>query len=216
MRLYKYISPILLMLLVTGICVNGDSAETVNYGGSYDIDSKMSSFDVSEKVLSANELEHQAIEQEGTKQKGSMDIVQVAYKEVGNIGGEKFWSWYGFSSYQPWCACFVSWCADQCGYIEKGIIPKFSLVANGAKWFKDKDQWLRGYETPKPGMLIFFDFVNHDLQNVKDGISDHVGLVKNVADGYVYCIEGNYKNTCQESKYVIGASCILGYGAPNY
>lgn len=47
-------------------------------------------------------------------------IVAVALSQLGNVGGEPYWSWYGFGSRVEWCACFVSWCADQCGYIETG------------------------------------------------------------------------------------------------
>ena len=50
---------------------------------------------------------------------GSNDIVKVALEQVGNVGGQPFWSWYGFGSRVEWCACFVSWCANQCGYNEK-------------------------------------------------------------------------------------------------
>lgn len=52
-------------------------------------------------------------------------IVAVALSQLGNVGGEPYWSWYGFGSRVEWCACFVSWCADQCGYIETGVIPKY-------------------------------------------------------------------------------------------
>ena len=62
---------------------------------------------------------------------GSDDIVAVALSQVGNVGGQPYWSWYGFSSRVEWCACFVSWCADQCGYIESGVIPKHSYCPTG-------------------------------------------------------------------------------------
>lgn len=45
---------------------------------------------------------------------GSNDIVQVALAQIGNVGGQPYWSWYGFSSRVEWCACFVSWCANEC------------------------------------------------------------------------------------------------------
>ena len=48
---------------------------------------------------------------------GGEDIVSVAISQVGNIGGQPYWSWYGFSYRVEWCACFVSWCANECGYI---------------------------------------------------------------------------------------------------
>ena len=66
---------------------------------------------------------------------GSDDIiVQVALPQLGNVGGEPYWSWYGFGSRVEWCACFVSWCADQCGYIETGVCPKYAGCVNGVAW----------------------------------------------------------------------------------
>ena len=44
-------------------------------------------------------------------------IVAVAASQIGNVGGQPYWSWYGFSERVEWCACFVSWCANECGYI---------------------------------------------------------------------------------------------------
>ena len=55
---------------------------------------------------------------------GNQAIVEVALTQLGNVGGEPYWSWYGFDSRVEWCACFVSWCAEQCGYLESGIAPK--------------------------------------------------------------------------------------------
>lgn len=49
-------------------------------------------------------------------------IVSVALSQVGNVGGQPYWSWYGFDSRVEWCACFVSWCANECGYIDAGIV----------------------------------------------------------------------------------------------
>ena len=78
---------------------------------------------------------------------GSNDIVKVALEQVGNVGGQPYWSWYGFISRVEWCACFVSWCAEQCGYIDAGIIPKFaSCQSEGVAWFKTCGLWEeRGY-----------------------------------------------------------------------
>lgn len=53
-------------------------------------------------------------------------IVEVAEAQLGNVGGMKFWKWYGFNEHVDWCACFVSWCANQCGYIDTEKMPKFS------------------------------------------------------------------------------------------
>ena len=53
----------------------------------------------------------------------SGEIVAVALSQVGNVSGQPYWSWYGFSSRVDWCAIFVSWCAAQCGYIEARVYP---------------------------------------------------------------------------------------------
>lgn len=61
---------------------------------------------------------------------GDGEIVTVALSQVGNTGGAPYWSWYGFGSRVEWCACFVSWCANECGYIDAGVIPKFAACAS--------------------------------------------------------------------------------------
>ena len=40
---------------------------------------------------------------------GGEDIVSVALSQLGNEGGQPYWSWYGFNSRVEWCACFVSY-----------------------------------------------------------------------------------------------------------
>ncbi len=140
------------------------------------------------------------------------DIVQVAAEQLGNIGGQPYWSWYGFSSRVEWCCCFVSWCANECGYIEDEIIPKYSVVDDGTDWFRSKGQWLDGDEEPQAGMIIFFDWEYDGL----DGGGDHTGIVEKVEGGRVYTIEGNSSDACQENSYPLGHYEILGYGAPAY
>ena len=68
---------------------------------------------------------------------GNQAIVQVAASQEGK-GGTTYWSWYGFGGRVEWCACFVSWCADQSGYIQSGVIPKFSLCSDGVRCLKVK------------------------------------------------------------------------------
>ena len=85
-------------------------------------------------------------------------IVNVAKNQIGNINGEPYWSWYGFDSRAEWCACFVSWCENELGYIEEEKAPKFAMVGDGIGWFIYKDQWLQPDATPVAGDLIFFDW----------------------------------------------------------
>ena len=148
---------------------------------------------------------------------GSDDmIVQVALTQIGNIGGEPYWSWYGFGSRVEWCACFVSWCADQCGYIENGVIPKYAGCTTGANWFKQRNQWADNSIEPTPGMIIFFDWDNKGDSGPQDGRSDHTGIVEKVENGYVYTVEGNSSDSCRENRYPVGYYEILGYGIPAY
>ena len=141
-------------------------------------------------------------------------IVDVARSQLGKVGGEPYWSWYGFPSRVEWCACFVSWCADQCGYIDSGIIPRFSGCEQGVSWFQARNLWQDGSATPTSGAIIFFDWVEDD--GTQDGSSDHVGIVEKVENGRVYTIEGNSGDACQQNSYPIGYFEILGYGTPKY
>lgn len=136
-------------------------------------------------------------------------IVEVALTQLGNEGGQPYWSWYGFDGRVEWCACFVSWCADQCGYIESGIIPKFAGCVDGSNWFKGNGQWQdRNYE-PQAGDIIFFDWEG-------DGETDHVGIVEKCENGVVYTVEGNSGDACRQKQYTVGSSSIYGYGVPAY
>ena len=140
---------------------------------------------------------------------GNQAIVEVALTQLGNEGGQPYWSWYGFDGRVEWCACFVSWCADQCGYIERGIIPKFSGCVDGSNWFKGNGQWQdRNYE-PQAGDIIFFDWEG-------DGETDHVGIVEKCENGVVYTVEGNSGDACRQNQYTVGSSSIYGYGVPAY
>ena len=140
---------------------------------------------------------------------GNQAIVEVALTQLGNQGGQPYWSWYGFNSRVEWCACFVSWCADQCGYIESGLVPKFAGCVDGANWFKSNGKWQdRTYE-PKVGDIIFFDWEG-------DGTTDHVGIVEKCENGTVHTVEGNSGDACKQRQYTVGSSNIYGYGIPAY
>ncbi len=143
-------------------------------------------------------------------------IVTVALSQIGNVGGEPYWSWYGFGSRVEWCACFVSWCANECGYIDTGVIPKFAGCVNGVQWFKDRGQWMDGSAEPVPGMIIFFDWDNKGSSGPQDGLSDHVGIVQKVENGIVYTVEGNSGDSVRVNQYSLGHYEILGYGIPQY
>ena len=142
---------------------------------------------------------------------GDGEIVTVALSQVGNVGGEPYWSWYGFGSRVEWCACFVSWCANECGYIEAGVIPKFAACASqGVPWFQERGLWQDNSYEPRPGDIIFFDWDDGG----QDGSSDHVGIVEKVENGRVYTVEGNSGDSVRQNSYPVGYYEIYGYGTP--
>lgn len=145
---------------------------------------------------------------------GDGEIVVVALSQLGNVGGQPYWSWYGFESRVDWCACFISWCANECGYLDAGVIPRFASCSIGIQWFRERGLWQDSSYEPRPGDLIFFDWDNEG--EGQDGAADHVGIVEKVDGGIVYTVEGNSGNVCRERQYAIGHYEIYGYGTPLY
>ncbi len=154
------------------------------------------------------------------------DIIAVAETQLGymegSLGGTvqgsndctKYGEWYGLN-YQPWCAMFVSWCADQAG-VPTHIVPRHASCDVGMNWFKDRGRWqyspyYGGGYTPKQADIISFGY--------KDGSeydATHVGIVYSVDDEKVTVLEGNSSAKVQTVSYKLGISYILGYGTPGY
>ena len=147
---------------------------------------------------------------------GDGEIVVVALSQLGNVGGQPYWSWYGFNSRVEWCACFVSWCANECGYLDAGVIPKTAGCISGSNWFKDRGLWQDNSYEPRPGDIIYFDWDNKGSSGPQDGLADHVGIVEKVENGLVYTVEGNSGDSCRENRYAVGHYEIYGYGTPAY
>ena len=140
------------------------------------------------------------------------------FKEKNGDNNTPYGKWYGMN-YQPWCAMFVSWCANQSGIlvtkdtpkdkdgkIPPPYIPKFASVYLGQEWYKDNGRYMSrssGY-VPKAGDTIFFS---------KNG-QNHVGIVT----GYdpntkkVYTIEGNSSDSVARRNYSLSDTYIQGYG----
>lgn len=135
---------------------------------------------------------------------GKGNIVLVAKTQIGNIGGEVYWRWYGYDHRVEWCACFVSWCASQSGELGT-TIPKFSAVIDGIKWYKDTNRWKNKNYIPNSGDLIFFDWEG-------DGKADHVAIVEKIEGNNIHTIEGNSKDECRERVYSKSSKYIYGYG----
>ena len=137
---------------------------------------------------------------------GNQNTVDIALSQVGNVGGQPYWSWYGFDYRVEWCATYVSWVLNQAGYSE----PRFAACqSQGVSYFSNEGRWAnRGYADIAPGDVIFFDWEG-------DGSSDHVGIVVGTDGTKVYTVEGNSGDACKTRSYDLNSSVIMGYGLMN-
>ena len=114
----------------------------------------------------------------------------------------------GWNQYTPWCACFLSWAADQKKASIDGDPPRFAKVDDGMKLFRD-DQWRDSGATPIPGDYVFFDWD-------RDRDPDHVGAVLCVDGNQLYTIEGNSGGKVAVNCYPKNDPRIMGYGVLNW
>lgn len=148
------------------------------------------------------------------------------YDSRGEIKGGSdytyFSQWYidgyeshpGWNQYTPWCACFLSWAADQQRDTINGAPPRFADVDKGMAKFKDGSygQWREPNDEknkPIPGDYVFFDW---------DGKSDpdHVGAVLCAEGNFLYTIEGNSGGKVAVNRYPKNDPRIMGYGVLNW
>lgn len=137
------------------------------------------------------------------------------------IGGKGYFSeWYignyesnpGWNQYTPWCACFLSWAADQKKASIDGDPPRFANVDTGMEGFQKSGKWRSPNDAnnkPIPGDYVFFDWD-------RDSDPDHVGAVLCVKDGYLYTIEGNSGGKVAVNCYPKNNPRIMGYGVLNW
>lgn len=154
---------------------------------------------------------------------GSQSMVDIAFNEYKNdesckLGnnGSKYVKYYGAKIGTAWCAIFVSWVANEAGYIDSGVIPKFKTCGVGLDWFDKKGQWVNRKDNPdfvpKPGDIIFYDWKWNS-----NGYADHVGIVYQVEGNKVITIEGNTGDgECNKRERYLNNGEILGYGTPAY
>lgn len=137
------------------------------------------------------------------------------------IGGKGYFSeWYignyadhpGWNQYTPWCACFLSWAADQKKASIDGAPPRFANVDTGMEGFQESGKWRNPNDAnnmPIPGDYVFFDWD-------RDSDPDHVGAVLCVDGNQLYTIEGNSGGKVAVQRYSLGDSRIVGYGVLNW
>ena len=138
------------------------------------------------------------------------DIVKIAQSQIGN-SWQKYCSWWGLSYRFDWCACFVSWCAEQVGCLGN-IIPKSTSCTQQSNGFKAQGVWHGRNYTPQAGDIVYYDWT----PNNADTTPDHVGIVEKVAGNQVIVIEGNQNDKCQRRTFNVGWYLVYGYASPKY
>lgn len=115
----------------------------------------------------------------------------------------------GWNQYTPWCACFLSWAADQMKNSIDGDPPRFANVDTGMEGFQKSGKWRDSSATPIPGDYVFFDWDG-------DSDPDHVGAVLCVEGDFLYTIEGNSGGRVAVNCYPKNDPRIMGYGVLNW
>lgn len=141
-------------------------------------------------------------------------IVAVAIGEIGyheGSGNQTKYGEYTGTNGMSWCHAFVSWCANECGFVDMGIFPKTASCETGRQWFISHQEYQAsdGTYEPQPGDIIYFDY-DHV------GVSHHVGIVEYTENGVVHTIEGNKNDQVMRAHYDLNYAGIMGYGKPAY
>ena len=151
------------------------------------------------------------------------NIVSIARSKIGYYSRpNEFTYWFGKvgNTYSyPWCATFVSWCANQAG-IPTSVIPKHCGCTAGMEWFKNNGRWeyssyYGGDYTPKAGDIVYYTNSNNIW------VSDHVGIVTGINGEYLTVVEGNTENNqvkeyTTNNKRRLNSGYVIGYGIPAY
>jgi hypothetical protein len=115
------------------------------------------------------------------------EFLKVAQAEIGTAEGPKEnetkYGAFTKHNFQPWCGSYIMWCAAQV----KLKLPNVVYTPAGVAGFQGLGSWANAATaTPKPGDIVFFDFVEGGAP------IEHVGIVlKDNLDGTVTTIEGN-------------------------
>ncbi|MCH5304067.1 MAG: Ig-like domain-containing protein [Ruminococcus sp.] len=151
------------------------------------------------------------------------DIIGVARTQIGykeNSAGTKYGYWYSPSFVnQPWCAMFVSWCADQ-AKVPQSAIKKYASCSIEVSWFKSEGRWhdseyYGGKYTPQKGDVVFY------RDSGSSAVSTHTGILVGLNGNYLDVIEGNATNESvthytTNSSRTLTNKYVIGYGNPKY
>ena len=156
-------------------------------------------------------------------------LTQVGYHEGdsesqlggGNTSGSHNYTEYGFwfgrnvlgnpgGFYYDWCAMFVSWSARQARVPEAVLNNATYAHAGSGGYYFHIAYHPRGSYSPKPGDLVFYDWVGTDRQ------WDHVGILISNENGVLRVVEGNASERVLIRTVSAYDNEVQGFGAPAY
>lgn len=137
------------------------------------------------------------------------DFVSIAEDEIGTRetgdNNTKYGEWYGMNG-EPWCAIFVSWCANEAGILttassaECPSVPKKSYTPDIKNWYSKSRRLLdpktdpSSNNYPKIGDVVLIDSGGGSSIN-------HCGIVASVSGSTFKVIEGNCGDKVQKITY---------------
>lgn len=124
-------------------------------------------------MASGQELVNVALKEKGTKESGTNNVKYNTWYHGREVSGEDY----------PWCAVFVSWCANQLG-IPTTIIPKTASAGAFAAHAKKGNGTVYTKGTPQAGDLFLSGYDNNSW-------AKHVGIVVSCDGSSITTIEGN-------------------------
>lgn len=113
-----------------------------------------------------------------------------------------------------WCATFVSAVAIKCGLVS--IMPTECSCSKMIDLYKAKGRWMETDSyIPAPGDLVMYDWEDNGNGDNK-GNPDHVGIVVDMANGWITVIEGNYNNSVKYRNLNVNGKYIRGFCLPDF
>lgn len=132
------------------------------------------------------------------------DFVKVA---TSNAISEKF-EVSGTTS-EAYSSEFVSYCAEKSGFVEAGVIPKYSKASEAVDWFKENSTFANQEYEPKAGDIAFYDTDG-------DGAADYSAIIISTSGNKFTTIENNVTDNIRQATYTTNNTRIVGYGVPDY
>ena len=137
-------------------------------------------------------------------------------RETGRDNCTMYTRYWGLNA--PWCAMFICWLADRCGYLDGSTFPDHVIYRCGVgrggflQWFRDNGNRIcriretkpfGGSYAPVPGDILIFGRA--------PGGHDHIGIVTEADGQKIVTVEGNVRDRVMRIEYRAGTLASWGW-----